>query len=272
VIYASQNGHHVQAAGHETFYLEAGEGQPIVLIHGGGAGANSWGNWRGIIPKLAQHYRVIAVDMLGFGDSAKPDGDFVYSQAARVDHLAAFLDTLAIGPAMLVGNSMGGATAIGVAVERPELVSKLVLMGSAGLVTRIDPALAPILNFDFTRDGMVRLVRALTNDDYQIDEAMIDYRLELAKRPETQRAYVSTMTWIRNQGGLYWDEAYIRRVKAPTLVVNGKCDKVVPIANAYRFLELIDNSWGYLIPRCGHWAMIEYPEDFAAITLSFARA
>src|SRR3546814_3136576 len=67
--------------------------------------------------------------MLGFGDTAKPNGDFVYSQRARTNHLIAALDALDLGPAVLVGNSMGGATAIGVAVDRPDLVRRLVLMG-----------------------------------------------------------------------------------------------------------------------------------------------
>lgn len=262
----------VVAGGIDTFYLEQGSGRPIVLIHGGGAGADSWGNWRNVIPHLAPDHRVVAVDMLGFGRTAKPNGDFVYSQPARVKHMIEFLDALELGPATLVGNSMGGATAIGVAVERPDLVSKLILMGSAGLVTSIDPVLAPILKYDFTREGMVRLVRALTTDSFEIDDDMIDYRYKLAVQEDTRRAYTATMAWIGQQGGLFWNEDYIRKVTAPTLVVNGKCDKVVPVAHAYRFLELIDNSWGYLIPDCGHWAMIEHPKDFAQITRSFADA
>ncbi|PCG13096.1 alpha/beta fold hydrolase [Sphingomonas adhaesiva] len=265
-------GRRADAGGIDTFYLEEGAGPPIVLIHGGGAGADSWGNWRNVIPRLSSDRRVIAVDMVGFGHTAKPNGDFVYSQPARVRHMIAFLDALDVGPATLVGNSMGGATAIGVAVERPDLVSKLILMGSAGLVTRIDPALAPILKYDFTREGMVRLVRALTTDSFRIDDEMIDYRYELSVQDDTRRAYSATMAWIAEQGGLFWEEDYIRRISVPTLVVNGKCDKVVPVGQAYRFLELIDNSWGYLIPDCGHWAMIEHPDDFARITRSFADA
>ena len=267
------DGQSIAAGAINTHYLDNGTGAPVVLIHGGGAGADSRGNWAQVIPMLASDYRVIAVDMLGFGRTDKPNGSFVYSQPARVDHLIAFLDALDLGPATLVGNSMGGATAIGVAVERPDLVRDLVLMGSAGLVSRIDPSLAPILGYDFTREGMVRLVRALTTDSYHIDDAMIDYRYALAVDEGTRRAYTETMNWVKDQGGLFWPEDYIRRVQVPTLVINGKCDKVVPVANAYKFLELIENSWGYLIPDCGHWAMIEHPVDFTNITRNFlARA
>src|SRR3546814_18384033 len=88
---------------------------------------------------------------------------------------------------------MGGATAIGVAVDRPDLVRRLVLMGSAGLVSRIDPALAPILNYDFTREGMVRLVEALTHAGFEIRDEMIAYRMKYAVRDDVRAAYSVTM-------------------------------------------------------------------------------
>lgn len=189
MVLAATAGRSVTVRGMETYYHEQGSGDVVVLVHGGGAGADSMGNWRGVMPVLADRYRVIAVDMLGFGRTAKPADPFVFSQAARTDHLAGFLDALGLSNVALVGNSMGGASALGVAVERPGLVRKLVLMGSAGLVSKIDPALEPVLGYDFTREGMIRLVRALTTDNFQIDDAMIDYRYALSVDPETRRAY-----------------------------------------------------------------------------------
>lgn len=261
---------YVDAGGIRTHYIEAGSGAPIVLIHGGGAGADGYGNWMRTLPALAKTHRAIAVDMLGFGKTDKPDAaDFIYSQASRNKHLTAFLEALGLKGASLVGNSMGGCTAIGVAVERPELVGKLVLMGSAGLTTQMTEALKPIIFYDFTRAGMVALVRALTNERFVPDESLITYRLESSLEPAARRAYGRAMGWIKEQGGLYYDESYVRRVRAPTLVVNGKNDIVVPMSVALRFLELIPRSWGYIIPDCGHWAMIEHAEDFAATTMNF---
>jgi 2-hydroxy-6-oxo-6-(2'-aminophenyl)hexa-2,4-dienoate hydrolase len=259
---------YADAKGVRTRYLESGSGAAVVLIHGGGAGADSYGNWRSVIPLLARRHRVIAVDMIGFGRTAKPEGP--YSQDRRIDHLTAFIEALDLdGPAVLVGNSMGGATALGVSVRRPELVRALVLMGSAGLNVEISKELLPIVNYDFTREGMTRLIRALTNDRFEIDEDLVSYRFALAAEADTRRAYAATMGWIKEQGGLFYEEDFIRRVGVPTLVVNGKDDKVVPLASAFRFLQLIDDSWGYIIPHCGHWAMIEHPESFAEATLSF---
>ena len=262
----------VTVDGVDTHFIDEGEGQPIVLIHGGGAGADSRGNWSDIIPFFSPHRRVIALDMLGFGFTGKPDGDFVYSQDARNRHLIGFLETLDLHGAVLVGNSMGGATAIAAAVERPDRVSKLVLMGSAGLVMHLGEAIQSVLKYDFTREGMVRIIRALTSEGYVLDDALVDYRVDLASDPEARRAYAATMKWVHDQGGLYYDPSYVASVRIPTLIVNGKQDKVVSLDLARQFLDLIPRSWGYFIPDCGHWAMIEHPQDFSRTTLAFVEA
>jgi 2-hydroxy-6-oxo-6-(2'-aminophenyl)hexa-2,4-dienoate hydrolase len=262
----------IDAGDLRTHYLEAGKGEPLVLIHGGGAGADSVGNWRSTIPAFAKHFRVLAMDMLGFGGTAKPDpASFEYSQAARVKHLRAFLDALEVERAAFIGNSMGGCTALGLAVESPERVSKLVLMGSAGLTTTLHPDLMPVINYDFTREGMIRLIRALTNQGFNPDPELVDYRVKKSLEPETRAAYGATMKWIKEQGGLFYPPEFVARVACPTLVLNGKDDKVVPVNVAYRFLQLIPDSWGYFIPHCGHWAMMERPREFARGCLGFLR-
>jgi 2-hydroxy-6-oxo-6-(2'-aminophenyl)hexa-2,4-dienoate hydrolase len=268
--------HHIDAGGVRTHYLESGTGAPgtppLILIHGGGAGADSIGNWRSTIPAFAPHFRTLALDMVGFGGTGKPDPKtFEYSQAARVTHLGAFLDALKIKRAAFIGNSMGGCTALGLAVEHPARVSRLVLMGSAGLTTTLHADLMPVINYDFTREGMVRLVRALTNPGFEPDPKLVDDRLQKSLEADTRAAYGATMKWIKEQGGLFYPPEFIARAACPTLVVNGKDDKVVPLANAYRFLELIPNSWGYIVPHCGHWAMMERPQDFTRACLSFLR-
>ncbi len=265
------------ANGIPTNYIEAGSGDPLILIHGGGAGADSFGNWFSCIPMLAPHFHVIAVDLLGFGASGKPDpATFVYSQQARNDHMTAFVEGLNLGPVFLVGNSMGGATSIGVSIKRPDLVKKIILMGSAGIQAESGPALASITNYDFTREGMVKIVKALANKGFDIDGEMVDYRTALATEPKTRAAYAATMGWIKDQHGLWYEDAFIRQVKHPTLVVGGKEDIVVPFDKALRFLELIENSWGYFLPHCGHWAMhwamLEYPADFSSETIRFLKA
>src|ERR1051325_8857050 len=110
----------LEVAGQATHYLELGGGAAVVLVHGGGAGADSWGNWKDCLPLLAERFRIIAMDMIGFGKSAKPASpSYDYGQAQRNRHLAGFIEALGLGRVGLVGNSMGGATSLGVAISRP---------------------------------------------------------------------------------------------------------------------------------------------------------
>ncbi|NKB37438.1 MAG: alpha/beta fold hydrolase [Gammaproteobacteria bacterium] len=260
----------VNVNGINTHYYEAGKGEPLILIHGGGAGADAWGNWRGSIHDFAEHFHVFAIDMLGFGFTDKPDpSGFDYNQTSRVDHICAFIDHLDLTNVSLIGNSMGGMTSMGVAIENRAKVSKIVLMGSAGIHAPISDELKSIMNYDYSPAGMERIVQGLTNPDFQYDDDIVLYRHGLSIDPATTAAYNAIMGWIRDQTGLYYDEDYIRQVSQPTLVVNGKLDKVVQLDCAYKLLELIDDSTGYILPHCGHWAMIEHPQKFARVALSF---
>ena len=259
--------------GINTHYYEAGAGEALILLHGGGAGADSFGNWRGCLARFAEHYHVHAVDMIGFGFTDKPaPEDYPYTQQARNEHIIALIETLGLASVNLIGNSMGGCTSMGVAVERPDLVNKLVLMGSAGVRAPITDELKAIMNYDYTTDGMVRIVRGLTNPDFVFDDELVNYRHGLSIREDTRQAYNAVMGRIREQGGLYYEDEYMARITHKTLVVNGKLDKVVPLSSAYRLLELIEHSWGYIIPACGHWAMIEKTEQFTDASLSFLKS
>jgi 2-hydroxy-6-oxo-6-(2'-aminophenyl)hexa-2,4-dienoate hydrolase len=257
----------LEAAGLSTHYLKAGTtGTPIVLVHGGGAGADCEGNWAGVIALLAERYQVFAPDMVGFGRSAKPaDDGYGYTQAERETHLAAFIGALGVEPVVLVGNSMGGLTALGVARDHPALVDKLVLMGSAGIPIPPSPELKTIMDYDFTPEGMARIVDALTGPGFEVPDGMVAYRHALSIDPPTKEAYKRITGWMKARGGLQIEEAQIASVSRPTLVVSGKNDQVVPVACAYRFLELIPGSRGYIMPDCGHWPMIEYPREFTGI-------
>lgn len=258
----------VNSGGIRTRYFEEGRGKPVILVHGGGAGADSWSNWKDSMAPLATHgLRILAVDMIGFGKTDKPDpAAFVYSQEARTKHLIDFMEAMKLPTASLVGNSMGGATALGVAMKRPDLVDKLVLMGSAGLTTQISESIRTILSFTPSRENMEKLVRVLTSERFHIDPELVDYRLRLTREPGTMDAYGATMKWVGQQGGLFYPEEEIRKVKHPTLVIGGKEDRVVPPEINWKFSQLLENSWLHLIPHCGHWAMAERPAEFAEVT------
>ena len=263
--------HFVDAGGIRTHYIEAGTGPPVILIHGGGPGADGLGNWHSCIPLLAEKFCVIAIDMVGFGRTEKPDpAKFQYTQQARIDHVIAFIEAMKLGSVNLVGNSMGGITSLGVAIARPDLVWKLVLMGSAGIkTTELPAALGPLMQYDGTPDAMRKVIRALTHADFAIDPAMVAYRTELSNDPATKKALGATMAWVKERHGLYFEDDHIRKTKAPTLVIGGKDDPIVTLEQNFRFLKLIDDSRGYFLPRTGHWVMIERPEEFCDVTGRF---
>jgi 2-hydroxy-6-oxo-6-(2'-aminophenyl)hexa-2,4-dienoate hydrolase len=263
----------IDAGGVRTHYLEAGEGPVLILLHGGGAGADSWGNWQDCFAHFAPHFRVIAPDMIGFGKTDKPSPDsYIYDQPGRNKHLADFLDAMDLTGVHIVGNSMGGATAIGVAIARPELFDRIVLMGSAGLPIpeRPSPQLMHNLQYDFTMDGMRRVIGGLTAPGFVPSDEMVKYRYDLVDDPASQAA-LAAINGETKKGTLNYPEDAVRTIEHPVLVVNGKDDGVSILPRAHRFLELLPNSWGYIVPHCGHWAMIEATEDFCGAVNRFLK-
>ena len=270
ILDARPESHYLNAGGINTHYIQSGEGVPTILIHGGGAGADGWGNWRGCLPLFAKKTRAIAIDLVGFGGSDKPDpSGFVYSQDARDQQLADFIEVLDAGPVNLVGNSTGGLTALGASLLKPDLVNKVVMMGSAGVETGVIEPLKALTEYDFTRDGMRRIISSLANPAFPVEEDLITYRHELSVDPGVRSGYSAFMSWIKEQNGLHRPNEFLAQLKHKTLIVHGKEDMVVPLASGLTLLELIENSSGYLIPHCGHWAMMEYPELFTRVTLDF---
>jgi 2-hydroxy-6-oxo-6-(2'-aminophenyl)hexa-2,4-dienoate hydrolase len=261
----------VSIGGVQTHYLEAGEGEPLVLIHGGGACADAKGNWEGCIPEYARRFHVLAVDMIGFGVSDRPDpATYSYGQTNRNAHMAEFVEKVAGGSAYLIGNSMGGATALGVTIRRPELVKKLVLMGAAGLdIANPDPSQRAALGgYDYTPEGMRRLVGVLTGPHFKVSDELIAYRHGLTMQPGAREASAAIAEHMRTDGMIYPREE-IASVQTPTLVVGGKLDKIAVLARTYGYLELIPNSWGFVLPHTGHWVMMEAPREFVAVTTAF---
>ncbi len=263
--------HIVRTGAFNTRYIEAGAGDPLVLIHGGGPGADCIGNWSDCIPYFAEKYRVLAYDMVGFGGSDSPDpATFEYSMAARAQQLNDFMDALGIsGQASVIGNSMGGATALGAIMVRPELVRNLVLMGSAGLTRSLPPAAGKLMHYDFTLDGMRQVAVALAYPGFALSEERIRYRYDLTLDEKVRRGTEATQKWVKDNGGLFYEEDLIAAIKTRTLVLHGKNDPVVPLEIAYKFLDLLENSYGAILPQCGHWAMLEHPEIFCRICLGF---
>ena len=177
-------------------YHEAGVGneQTIVLLHGGGPGASSWSNFSKNIPVLAKHFHVLAVDQPGYGHSDKHTEHEQYNRYSATALLNLF-DHLQIERAALVGNSLGGGTAVRFALDNPKRAGRLVLMGPGGLSVNLfapDPTEGVKLLGRFavepTRENIEKFLRIMVFDQNLITPELVDERFAIASQPESLAA------------------------------------------------------------------------------------
>jgi 2-hydroxy-6-oxo-6-(2'-aminophenyl)hexa-2,4-dienoate hydrolase len=248
-----------------THYWEDGSGPDVVLLHGGGLGADAFGSWRYAMPELAKQFRVLAYDTVGFGTSDAPDPDsFSYAQASRDDQLEAFMEALGLTELRIVANSLGGLAALTYAIRHPDRVAKLVLMGSAGLpVTGARQG----LRVEPTRESIAEFVRRLTHrrfHDTDRFQELVDYRYNLATDQSIQRALEATMASIFGSGGATFSDEAIAGIHVPTLLIHGHADPLAGMEVGLRFFDLLPDVRLWAAKRCGHWAMAEDTDAFVA--------
>jgi 4,5:9,10-diseco-3-hydroxy-5,9,17-trioxoandrosta-1(10),2-diene-4-oate hydrolase len=256
---------------------EIGGGLPLVMLHGGGPGASSWSNFGACLPRFAADFRVLAVDQPGFGGSDKGpvEGHYFTFAAAK---LAAFLDELGIERVHLLGNSLGGGTATRFALDHPERLGRLVLMGPGGLQQNLfspDPTEGIKRLYEFgaepTRERMRAFVSTMVHDQRLVTDELVDERLAAATAPGAREAMqamgASFMDPDVYEQGFLWRDAY--KIRARTLLTWGREDRVNPVDGAFLGLKLIPKASLHVFPHCGHWAQIEAAEDFHAVTRAF---
>jgi len=253
--------------------VETGAGEPLVWLHGAGPGATGISNFRGNLPAFAGH-RNLVFDLPRFGKSDKPvlsleRGEMFAPYAAEA--IAHALDGIGIERCSLIGNSMGGATAIRFAAEHPEKVNRLVLMAAAGTVPAdwdggFPEGLLKIVEWMHSgpSEQLVREFAALqVHDPDTITEEMIEERLKGAADPEI----VSTN---RETNALPGDlNPDLARVTAPTLLLWGREDRFIPLEWGLNALRHIPDAEMRILPRCGHWVQFEKREQFNQIVKDF---
>jgi 2-hydroxy-6-oxo-octa-2,4-dienoate hydrolase len=263
-------GAQVDAGGIKTNYLEAGDGPPLVLVHGSGPGVTAYANWRLTIGDLAKHFRVLAPDMAGFGFSDKPTAEG-YSMTGWVDQLLGFLDALGIERASLVGNSFGGGLGIRLAAEHPERVDRLVLMGSMGVTFPITDGLDQVWGYQPGFENMRKVLDYFAYSRDLVNDELAEVRYRAALAPGVQEAFAAMFPAPRQR----WVEAMstpedrIRAIEHETLIIHGRDDQVIPLSNAYRLLDLIERAELHVFGRCGHWSQIEWVAEFNALLIRF---
>lgn len=255
-----------------TGYLEAGAGEPVILLHGGEFGASAQIGWSELIPALAQHYRVIAPDQLGYGGSAKVL-DFVDGRGMRIRHIAAFTRALGIESAAFVGNSMGAINLLVDATgETPLLpMNRLVAICGGGEIQRNEHVSA-LYDYEATVESMWRIVTALFADPaYAADDALVARRHESATLPGAWEAIAAAR--FRRPGAEPPAAASsardYQRISVPTLIVEGGADKLLPAGWAADIAGQIAGARSAVIEGAGHCPQIERPDAVAELLIDF---
>ena len=271
------------AAGMRLHYHEAGpadpDGLPVVLLHGGGPGASGWSNFGRNLPVFAARFRTILVDQPGFGQSAKPPvtgNYFTFSAGA----LAGLLKTLGIEQVHLVGNSLGGGTAVRFALDYPERAGRLVLMAPGGLGLNVfspDPSegVSRLARFAAppgpSREKMAAFLRTLVHDQRVLTDELIDERFAAASDPAALAALASLGASFFDpataEDGLLWREAH--RLRNRVLLIWGREDRVNPLDGALVALKVIRRAQLHVFGGCGHWAQLEKFDEFNRLAISF---
>lgn len=262
----------------KVFFSEQGTGFPVIMLHGGGPGAAGLSNYSRNIDALAQHFRVIVPDMIGYGGSTKgvdrsdPFGD-------NAEAMLGLMDVLRIKRAHLVGNSLGGAVSIRMALDQPTAVASMVLMGPGGVNTSRGlptKGLNQLLDYYNGKGPSLDKLRTfireyLVYDGSQVPDEVIQKRYESSIDPE-----VIAAPPLRRPKGLpalirmdFTRDSRLKKCQVPTLVTWGAEDKVNRPSGGPTLQAAMPNCDLYLFSKTGHWVQWERSEEFNAATTAF---
>lgn len=264
--------------GHTIFYVMKGEGEPILLIHGFGAGI--W-VWEKQIDFLSQFYRVYALDLLGHGYSDRPR--IKYRPQTYILFFKRFMDEIGIGPATLIGNSMGGGVAWATALFFPEKVKRLILIGSvppevldqvrndsfkALAAVRKIPLLPYLLIAGRNRNSIRQVLQECVLDPKLLTPEVVDRQWQIIR--------VRGTTWVLYSTLKHAEEAKPMKnslplIKHPTLLIWGEKDQIFPPSVGEELYRSIPNSTLKIIKGSGHLPMWEKPEEVNPIVLHFLK-
>jgi pimeloyl-ACP methyl ester carboxylesterase len=266
-------GRYVDVGGIRTHYLDAGEGPPVVLLHSGEFGASAALTWEYNIPALAQRFRVIAPDWLGFGRTDKLR-DFVSGSDRMMRHMCAFLRTIAIDRASFVGCSMG-ATNLVKEAARPDCrlpIDRMAIISGGGFVPDNEHRRS-MLDYDGTPEAMRRILRATFADDRWVDdEAYVQRRVAASLEPGAWEAIAATRLKGPNVPPRtafgQEDTTPYEAVPFPTLVIAGGADRLRE-PGYEEAMRRIPDVVVHAVPDAGHLVNIERADVVNALLLEF---
>ncbi|MGO8946068.1 MAG: alpha/beta fold hydrolase [Ktedonobacterales bacterium] len=273
---------YVSVCGFQMSYVIGGHGDSIVLLHGLGADSSTW---RKILPELARHYTVYALDMFGCGRSDKPA--IAYTIEAMAHYVRFFMDAVGIERTHLIGHSLGGGIAMQTLYFSAERVQRVVLVDSGGLghdvhwLLRVStlPGAHQVIGFiSNPRTGIAALARKLEqsrrgsgNTEY---ESLIPLMLQRLHEQETRRSFLRMVRAVGDFTGQTVSALPLlpERSATPFLLIWGEKDEIIPVSHAYIASTYIPRSEVAVIPNSYHQPHVESPARFCQLTLDFLQA
>ncbi len=272
---------HVTMHGHDVTYRLAGadvDGPVVLLVHGMAGNSRTWAN---AMPRLAVDAKVLAPDLLGHGESAKPMGD--YSLGAFASGLRDLLAVLEIDTVTVVGHSLGGGVAMQLAYQHPELVDRLVLVGSGGLGREVSwllrsltlpgsEYLMPVVFPHFIKqpgDALVRCLRGAGVQLPQLEQMWQSYAS--LSQAENRQAFIRTLRSVIDPRGQVIDarDRLYLAAAMPTMIVWGDQDPIIPVEHAYAAHEAIPHSRLEIFEGCGHFPHVEDADRLVDVVCDF---
>jgi 4,5:9,10-diseco-3-hydroxy-5,9,17-trioxoandrosta-1(10),2-diene-4-oate hydrolase len=254
--------------GRTIHYLDHGEGPVVVFLHGSGAGASGHSNFKGNYPYFAQSgFRVLVPDLIGYGYSDKPD-DVEYPLSFFAENVSLLLEHLGIDEVYLIGNSLGGAIALHIALEQPKLVKKMLLMAPGGIEDQAAYGAMPGMQIFFetfagepSRDNLQRfLSEALVHDQRFVNDELIDERWHVFQTQNPQAVKTMQVPNLSDRLG---------EIDIPVMVMWGLNEKIMPETGIDKLAKGIKDVKVILVSNCGHWVMVEHQDFFNRTTEDF---
>lgn len=261
----------VDTCGYRTNLHDTGTGDPILLLHGSGAGVSGWANWRGLLPVLSERFRVVVPDLVGFGYTEVPDDLEFRIFDTWLDQMLAMLDALGLERVNLVGNSFGGGLSLHLATKHPDRVGRVVLMGAGGVQMPVTPALEELWGYTPSVANMKRVMDIMAYDRSLVTDELAELRHRATIRPGAQEVFEKVFPAPRQR----WLDAQVvpdevlAAMPHETLILHGREDIVVPPEASLHMFRTIPNAQLHLFGKCGHWTQIEHAARFHRLVEDF---
>lgn len=287
-IFEGFHNSYVLANGVRTHYSWAGtEGPAVILLHGAGPGACGAAGWRLMLPALAKAgFRAYAIDQLSMGfTDTRPHAWPVNGHQSLVDHVHDFIEALCLDEVSLVGNSQGAYVAAKYAIDHPERVNKIVLIGSNTIYQAMQEvperkmrSFLEVIGYDYTEESLRNFLTRNLAPGAVVPEELIQLRHKAATRPGVKEANDAFDAYIKkmNEDPKLWDRFCIKdslpKLKIPGIFIWGKQDNVASVETAYKLEKLLPNIKFEYIDDCGHQAQTDQPEVVNKLVIDFLTA